>query len=141
MNLGSLELNLRIRVDAGIGDELTEVGHVETQVPVPLKATMRGSTLHIDAPDTVAIVSAILDAAANAATKPAHCSEVFPRIDELTDPPPCPEHRPVQHRDAKPPWCNTCKRTADGRCAQCMKPIRVTTDFICENCGTDYSKG
>lgn len=24
------------------------------------------------------------------------------------EPPPCPQHREVQHRDAKPPWCNRC---------------------------------
>lgn len=48
------------------------------------------------------------------------------------------EHDPVQHRDGKPPWCNTCKRTADGRCAQCMLPLRETAGLICENCGTDY---
>lgn len=27
------------------------------------------------------------------------------------------EHLPVQHRDGKPPWCNVCRRTADGRLA------------------------
>ena len=27
----------------------------------------------------------------------------------------CPgPHRPVQHRDRKPPWCRECGRTADG---------------------------
>lgn len=25
------------------------------------------------------------------------------------------EHKPVQHRDGKPPWCNACGHTADGR--------------------------
>ena len=24
------------------------------------------------------------------------------------------EHRPVQHRDKKPPWCNACGRDSDG---------------------------
>lgn len=24
------------------------------------------------------------------------------------------EHKPVQHRDGKPPWCNECGLTADG---------------------------
>ena len=23
-------------------------------------------------------------------------------------PPPCPDHREVQHRDGKPPWCKSC---------------------------------
>lgn len=26
----------------------------------------------------------------------------------------CPDHKPVQHRDGKPPWCRTCGLTADG---------------------------
>ena len=26
----------------------------------------------------------------------------------------CPGHRPVQHRDARPPWCNKCGLTAGG---------------------------
>ena len=26
----------------------------------------------------------------------------------------CPDHRPVQHRDGKPPWCKTCGLTARG---------------------------
>ena len=26
----------------------------------------------------------------------------------------CPDHRPVQHRDGKPPWCKTCGLTAYG---------------------------
>lgn len=27
----------------------------------------------------------------------------------MTDgPPPCENHKPVQHRDRKPPWCNEC---------------------------------
>lgn len=25
----------------------------------------------------------------------------------------CADHRLVQHRDNKPPWCNTCRRTAN----------------------------
>lgn len=25
----------------------------------------------------------------------------------------CPDHKPVQHRDAKPPWCDECGLTAD----------------------------
>lgn len=28
--------------------------------------------------------------------------------------PPCADHNPVQHRDARPPWCNTCGLTAGG---------------------------
>ena len=24
-------------------------------------------------------------------------------------------HKPVQHRDRKPPWCHACGRTVDGR--------------------------
>ena len=27
----------------------------------------------------------------------------------------CLDHRPVQHRDARPPWCKACGLTADGR--------------------------
>lgn len=27
---------------------------------------------------------------------------------------PCPAHRPVQHRDARPPWCNACGLTEGG---------------------------
>ena len=27
----------------------------------------------------------------------------------------CPDHRPVQHRDARPPWRKACGLTADGR--------------------------
>ena len=26
----------------------------------------------------------------------------------------CPDHQPVQNRDARPPWCLLCGRTADG---------------------------
>ena len=26
----------------------------------------------------------------------------------------CPDHRPVQHRDGKPPWCKACGLTACG---------------------------
>ncbi len=26
----------------------------------------------------------------------------------------CPAHHPIQHRDALPPWCRACGRTADG---------------------------
>jgi len=26
----------------------------------------------------------------------------------------CPDHRPVQHRDGKPAWCRSCKRTESG---------------------------
>lgn len=26
----------------------------------------------------------------------------------------CEDHRPVQHRDARPPWCNQCGLTAGG---------------------------
>lgn len=24
------------------------------------------------------------------------------------EPPPCSDHKEVQHRDARPPWCNSC---------------------------------
>lgn len=34
-------------------------------------------------------------------------------VDELNENPPCRDHHPVQHRDAKPPWCETCLLTAD----------------------------
>lgn len=27
----------------------------------------------------------------------------------------CPDHKPVQHRDGKPPWCNKCGLTAHGK--------------------------
>lgn len=36
----------------------------------------------------------------------------------LRKPDPCPDHLPVQHRDARPPWCNQCGLTADG-----LKPV------------------
>lgn len=26
----------------------------------------------------------------------------------------CSDHKPVQHRDSKPPWCNTCGLTDSG---------------------------
>ena len=32
----------------------------------------------------------------------------------LRKPDPCPDHKPVQHRDGKPPWCKTCGLTAAG---------------------------
>lgn len=28
---------------------------------------------------------------------------------------PCEKHKPMQHRDGKPPWCRTCGRDATGR--------------------------
>jgi hypothetical protein len=31
-------------------------------------------------------------------------------------------HHLVQHRDLRPPWCNTCRRTADGT----VVPDKVT---------------
>lgn len=34
-------------------------------------------------------------------------------VDELNHNPPCKNHRPVQHRDGKPPWCHICRLTAD----------------------------
>ncbi|QFP94943.1 hypothetical protein SEA_OHMYWARD_61 [Gordonia phage OhMyWard] len=33
--------------------------------------------------------------------------------DMLNENPPCKHHRPVQHRDGKPPWCYLCRLTAD----------------------------
>lgn len=27
----------------------------------------------------------------------------------------CSNHKPVQHRDGKPPWCNKCGLTAHGK--------------------------
>ncbi|QPL14709.1 hypothetical protein SEA_SCHWARTZ33_64 [Gordonia phage Schwartz33] len=33
--------------------------------------------------------------------------------DMLNENPPCKHHRPVQHRDRKPPWCYLCRLTAD----------------------------
>lgn len=33
---------------------------------------------------------------------------------------PCPEHRPVQHRDGRPPWCRACGHDATGR-----EPVRA----------------
>lgn len=30
------------------------------------------------------------------------------RVLTATTPPPCAAHREVQHRDGKPPWCDTC---------------------------------
>lgn len=27
----------------------------------------------------------------------------------------CEDHRPVQHRDARPPWCKSCGLTSDGQ--------------------------
>lgn len=32
----------------------------------------------------------------------------------------CPDHKPVQHRDARPPWCRSCGKTADG-----SEPLRA----------------
>lgn len=32
-------------------------------------------------------------------------------VDLLNDNPPCPTHRPVQHRDGKRPWCDICGLT------------------------------
>lgn len=32
--------------------------------------------------------------------------------EELNLNPPCPDHKPVQHRDGKPPWCPVCRLTA-----------------------------
>lgn len=33
---------------------------------------------------------------------------------EHSKPIPCDNHQPVQHRDAKPPWCPHCGLTAEG---------------------------
>lgn len=30
----------------------------------------------------------------------------------------CTDHKPVQHRDARPPWCSACGLTADGHIPQ-----------------------
>ena len=35
----------------------------------------------------------------------------------------CPDHRPVQHRDGKPPWCKTCGLTAYG-----VEPVGMLGD-------------
>lgn len=34
--------------------------------------------------------------------------------DALTEPTPCHNHKPVQHRDFKPPWCETCGEFGGG---------------------------
>lgn len=49
--------------------------------------------------------------------------EIFPDLEKLVGPvAPAASadhiHAPVQHRDGKPPWCNVCLRTEDGRLAR-----------------------
>lgn len=46
------------------------------------------------------------------------------------EPPECPDHKEVQHRDMKPPWCNTCgwRRAVPGKPPMRLKIIKVVSD-------------
>lgn len=49
----------------------------------------------------------IADAATDLRKAAAHLTQLLRKY--------CPgPHKPVQHRDHKPPWCNACRRTSDG---------------------------
>ena len=118
MNIGSAPVTLRLTVDAGMADApLSEVGHAETTIHLPVTATTdHGVTrVHVDHENFADTVQAIITAASTVINPRHGIAEAF------ADPTPgegrapdCPEHHPVQHRDAKPPWCNACGMT-EGR--------------------------
>lgn len=67
-----------------------------------------------DARESVAAMRSLVrvaDEAARVERRAYRQSQAPPVID-------CDDHRPVQHRDARPPWCNQCGLTADG-----LKPV------------------
>lgn len=51
------------------------------------------------------------------------------------DLPLCADHRPIQHRDGKPPWCRTCGRTADG--VEISRPVLPPPAPGCTGFGAD----
>ena len=55
---------------------------------------------------------------------------------ETEQPPPCPNHREVQHRDGKPPWCPDCGWNR-GRPAVPARQIKVRADQVTDTEGTD----
>lgn len=66
--------------------------------------------LFSDARESVAAMRSLVrlaDEAARVERRAYRQSQAPPVID-------CPDHRPAQHRDGKPPWCSTCGLTAGG---------------------------
>ena len=99
----SMKLGLHVSID---GQKPREIGTVDVPVRLVLGAGS-GNLLPLGSiqVDTETLNANIADALVQAA-------------DELrgmnSTPPTCTAHNPVQHRDGKPPWCNTCGLTANG---------------------------
>lgn len=64
--LGSVPMKLRIRIEAGIGNTLTDIGHADLDLALPVQVTAApngaGATLNIDTDDLQRRISAAADA-------------------------------------------------------------------------------
>lgn len=118
-NIGSASLKIIISAQVGDGEPI-EVG--EATVPLKLEATPivqlekagAFTQLTITGTDGQTIAQAISDAlcghthVANTSGKPEPI--LTPEQWDKLKAGRCGNHKPVQHRDGKPPWCNTCRK-------------------------------
>lgn len=70
--------------------------------------------IHVGVADVEAKTTTTADGITIEAT-PAISDALRQAADALTRPVYCANHKPVQHRDGKPPWCDECHLTEDGR--------------------------
>lgn len=98
-SIGGIPLRIRLRIEAGIGDTLTDVGHadIDTVLPVTIEPTDGpGASINVDTAGLTAMLTHAVAAFEHAVPIGTH------------------NHQPIQHRDGKPPWCPTCGLTAEG---------------------------
>jgi len=138
--LGGIPITLRLRVEAGAGGALVDVGHADMSLVLPVTVEVgqdedgRLATVHIDTSTfTAALTSAttafeetltgVLIGREAGAQGPAEDDDWTQRNAAAVRgevPPggrheiykPDHEHVPVQHRDGCEPWCNECGLTA-----------------------------
>jgi len=99
-SIGGIPITLRLRIEAGIGNTLTDVGYadIDTVIPVTVEPMAgAGAKVVVDTSALTSMVSGVVAA----------FESVIPVVGTHN-------HKPVQHRDGKPPWCPTCGLTADG---------------------------
>lgn len=109
--IASIPITLRIRVEAGIGDKLTDVGHVDANVTIPFTASVaEGGRIVLEPGAVEAAFTGLL-------------SDLKASVTADKEPP-CTNHRLVQHRDGKLPWCAACRSTAEGLSPDQYPPVQ-----------------
>lgn len=99
----SKSINVKITINAQVGDgNAHEIGTAD----LPIAADANGKvTLNLEQAIRDALCDHTHVANTSGKPEPILAPEQWDKLKAGR----CGNHKPVQHRDGKPPWCNTCK--------------------------------